>query len=88
MNGDDDCIHCGDLIGPNEPSEAIWAMGELGGVERRRHEECAIRSAIGGLNHLRGTCYCCGGTDDPDPPNMTRREAAMAAVAYWRLTHG
>jgi hypothetical protein len=39
---------------------------------------------IGGLNHLLGRCTCCGGTEPPDPPEMTPRQAALAAVAAWR----
>lgn len=88
MTTADKCLHCGEAFGPDEPRTDVyvvtWAEGESG--LRARHIECAQRQAIGGLNHLRGTCQCCGGTDDPDPPEMTKREAAIAAVNYWRLT--
>jgi hypothetical protein len=47
------------------------------------HYDCHLRSIIGGLNHLRGRCTCYGGTEPPDPPDLTRREAARQAVAYW-----
>jgi hypothetical protein len=53
----------------------------------RYHCECAIRQIVGGLNHLQGRCTCCGGKEPPDPPEMTRREAARAAcLAYWKVT--
>jgi hypothetical protein len=48
------------------------------------HPECRLRMMIGGLNHLLGRCTCCGGTEPPDPPEMSRRQAALAAVAAWR----
>lgn len=50
------------------------------------HEECGLRSILGGINHLLGLCTCCGGTQPPDPPGLTRREAALRATAYWYAT--
>lgn len=47
------------------------------------HVECFMRTIVGGLNHVRGECTCCGGTDDPDPDDMTKREASKAAVDEW-----
>lgn len=47
------------------------------------HIECGIRSVIGGINHQRGLCICCGGTEDPDPPNVSRRIAAVMAADYF-----
>jgi hypothetical protein len=44
------------------------------------HYECHLRRVIGGLNHLKGRCICCGGTEPPDPPELSKREAAKAAV--------
>lgn len=49
----------------------------------RVHWECGFRAVMGGVNHIRKICTCCGGTDDPDPPGMTRREAARAALDEW-----
>lgn len=53
---------------------------------RLLHEECAMRTILGGINHLMGKCTCCGGTEQPDPPGMSRRDAARAASLYWRFT--
>jgi hypothetical protein len=58
------------------------------GLTPPAHWECGLRSVTGGLNHLRGLCSCCGGTEDPDPQGMTRREAAQAAAKEWLLRHG
>jgi hypothetical protein len=52
------------------------------------HYECHFRSIIGGLNHLRGRCTCCGGTEPPDPPELSKREAAAEAVKFWTISRG
>jgi hypothetical protein len=44
------------------------------------HYACQMRSVIGGVNHQLGACICCGGILPPDPPELTRREAAQAAL--------
>lgn len=51
------------------------------------HWECGLRSVAGGLNHQRGLCSCCGGSLDPDPEGMTRRDAARAAAKHWLLNY-
>jgi hypothetical protein len=52
------------------------------------HALCQLRQLVGGLNHLRGTCTCCGGTDDPDPPGLSRRNAAIAASVEFARKYG
>ena len=56
------------------------------GGELPYHFECHIRLAIGSVAHQRGQCSCSGGRDH-DPPGLTRRQAARAALDYW-LTYG
>lgn len=70
------CPHCGEPI----VSTDRLAPGYL---YQSVHWECGLRAAIGGLRHQMGTCRCQGGNDDPDPPEMTRREAAYAAAEYF-----
>lgn len=53
---------------------------------RLQHYECSMRSVIGGLNHLKGCCTCCGGKEPPDPADLSKRAAAQAAFTFWRLT--
>jgi hypothetical protein len=36
---------------------------------------------LGGINHLNGDCTCHGGTQPPDPPGVTRRDAARMVLA-------
>lgn len=71
------CGWCGEPIEERHGGDAArrtWA---------NLHRECAQRSVVGGVNHQRGTCTCCGGTDEPDPGGLTRREAAIASAFYW-----
>jgi hypothetical protein len=55
-----------------------------GGESAAFHYECHLRQVIGGLNHLRGNCTCCGGSEPPDPPWLSRRQAALQAVHVWQ----
>jgi len=48
------------------------------------HRECGFRSGVGSLAHLKGRCSCFTiGLNEGDPPGMTEREAARAAMDYW-----
>lgn len=71
------CDGCGEPFARNEESEFIHP-GFF-------HTECAARMVIGGMNHLLGRCTCCGGTEPPDPPGLTKREAAQHALAVFRV---
>lgn len=71
-----DCERCGEPFGRSDESEYIHP-GFF-------HTECAARMVIGGMNHLLGRCTCCGGTEPPDPPDLTKREAARNALAVFR----
>lgn len=71
------CLRCGEPIAPGERVEQLM-NGDM-------HRECLMRMVIGGVNHVLGFCSCCGGHADPDPPGMTKREAAIAAVLAWEL---
>lgn len=76
------CIHCLELIDEDDRG-VVYANGPVA------HVECHFRSFAGGVNHQLGKCCCCGGTEPPDPPGMTSREAARAAMETWaRLHHG
>ena len=74
------CPWCSEPITPNDERAP--------GLTPLTHWECGLRSVAGGLNHLRGLCSCCGGTEEPDPPEMSRREAAQAAAKEWLLRNG
>jgi hypothetical protein len=55
------------------------------------HRNCFLRQTLGSVGHQKGTCICHGvHRDDPqhedDPPEMTLREAADAAVELFYAT--
>jgi hypothetical protein len=63
----------------------------LGGAEATlwgqvTHIECGLRSVVGSVGHQAHRCSCHGGTEE-DPPGMTRREAARAAMTYFQWRH-
>lgn len=49
------------------------------------HPECMFRSIMGSVTHIEQRCSCfVPGADETDPPGMSRREAARAALAAWK----
>jgi hypothetical protein len=72
------CAWCGE---PVVPGEFGVVMPYLGGdvQEVAIHRECHLRQVLGSVGHQKGKCACFGGGED-DPPGMTRRDAARAAV--------
>ena len=77
MNHERTCARCQEPVGPAEvgmPMHSGWM-----------HRDCVIRLIVGGVNHQRGLCLCCGGDQPPDPPSLTEREAATVAAKYYRL---
>jgi len=73
------CLRC------EEPIES-WASGvtmvcidAAGATRRPQHLECFIRSSVGSMGHLLGRCSCHGGHEE-DPPDLSVRDAARAAV--------
>lgn len=77
------CAWCDEPIASDDTGVTMPHFDELGPRRLPWHSACEMRSAVGGYNHLRGSCTCCGGTEPPDPPDMSRREAALWACVYW-----
>lgn len=71
------CLYCGEG----------FADGDMGTVSdgRASHYECAMRGVVGSVGHQLKKCSCYGGTEE-DPPGMTYREAARAAVALYEAS--
>lgn len=75
------CTNCGEPFG--DDGGVVWPAKS--GPPVAVHRECMIRMVMGGVNHQRGLCTCCGGTEWPDPPSLSTREAARVAWMYYRL---
>ena len=88
------CFWCEESIGESDRGflvpHASWKY--MAGQEKippvqSIHLECMIRMTVGSLGHLRKTCSCYGGNEE-DPPNMTKREAAIAAYREFSENEG
>lgn len=52
------------------------------------HPECTFRAVCGSVAHIEGRCSCfVPGSTETDPPGMTKRQAARAAVEARRRRH-
>lgn len=72
------CIHCEEKIEAND-SGYIYANGPVA------HRNCFMRQITGSVAHIEGRCSCyVAGATCTDPPGMTKRQAADAAVALYR----
>lgn len=75
------CFWCAELFVPGDRGVTIPHIDQTI-AHMPSHLECHYRQIVGGLNHLQGQCTCCGGSAPPDPPGLTKREAAKAAFAF------
>jgi len=82
------CEWCEEPIRETESGIMLDSLGVDGIRRAAYHVECQTRSVVGGYNHLKGRCMCCGGTEPPDPPELSKRDAAKLAAMYFGLgTH-
>jgi hypothetical protein len=52
---------------------------------RGYHYECAVRIVIGSVAHIERRCSCfVDGSEDDDPPGLSKRDAARMAHAAFR----
>ena len=77
------CVWCDEAVTAQDSGVMIDCIGESCVRRRAQHYECHLRQVIGGVNHLRKLCTCCGGSLPPDPSGMSRRNAAQLAVDEW-----
>lgn len=75
------CPHCAEAIAADDSG----IIDDVGAV----HAECFMRLVFGGINHQKGLCSCpgCAGTEPPDPPDVSIRQAAFLALKYWHDRH-
>lgn len=75
----DPCPWCDEAIAPGDNLHHM-AIGAPW------HKECFVRSVLGSVAHQRRRCACyIPGSTENDPPGMTKREAARAAVEEARF---
>lgn len=70
------CSYCEEPIKEGDRGFTIPIAGS--DSEAPYHHPCFIRTIIGSVGHQQKKCSCYGGTEE-DPPDMTKREAALAA---------
>ncbi len=71
------CLWCNEMVVPGDLMHSL-----LPGY----HYACALRTAIGSIGHVQGTCSCYvkDGTAEHDPPGLTRRQAAQLVADHVR----
>ena len=75
------CLHCQEGL---TAADAGVVVGPL-----VAHEACFVRGLAGSVGHQCGLCHCPGRAGVmEDPPGMTTREAAQAAMQFAILLRG
>lgn len=73
------CQFCSE---PITEAEQELSTPKFGGAAL--HLECGFRAMLGSLAHLNHSCGCyVAGSTAGDPEDMTPRQAAKLAYAYW-----
>jgi len=67
-------------------AQACRWCGEGGALFHGMHWECGLRSVMGSVRCQQGLCARHGGPGCGDDPELTRREAAQQAAAFWWRT--
>jgi len=71
------CFYCGEPIVASDNSIAMGCLNT--------HRNCFLRQVIGSVAHIEKRCSCyVDGSTAGDPPELTRRQAADAAVTLFR----
>lgn len=75
------CLYCQEPIAEGDQGVVMPFYSVNGASEVAQHRACVVRTVIGSVGHLKKKCTCYGGTEE-DPPDMTRRQGAEAAMLY------
>lgn len=75
----DTCAYCVEAIADKDQGSFVWAIEENETRRKPIHRECSLRSVMGSIGHLTGTCSCFKSGDDvfEDPPGLSVREASI-----------
>lgn len=85
MRPTDRCIYCDELVTVEDNADTVNTPEG----PRPAHVECNFRAVMGSVAHIEKRCSCfVPGSEENDPPEMTCREAAKAAVRAWHRSHG
>jgi hypothetical protein len=85
------CAWCEELFTAEDCGFTLPFFGGQGHLrtELPFHSSCHLRQVLGSLAHVRRECSCyVPGSTCTDPPGMSRREAACAAVVEWMQLNG
>lgn len=83
------CLWCDDPIGERDRGYLERACFDPGGWRLQPiHFACRLRMILGSVGHIEGRCSCYVTPGEEDPPGLTRREAAIAAVAAYEREYG
>lgn len=83
------CSWCDEPFVEDDSGYLIPYMAGDGTTEIAYHVECWQRQFIGSLAHVEGRCSCyVAGARETDPPDLTLRQAAVAAVETFRRLAG
>jgi hypothetical protein len=77
------CAWCEEELTEEDKGVTIPHSEPDGPKEMPYHLECFMRQVIGSVGHIQGKCHCFGGTEE-DPPEMTKREAALVAFELFQ----
>lgn len=73
------CSYCNEHILPHEAQDKFVCGAPF-------HMDCHARAVIGSVAHIQERCSCfIPGSNEHDPPGMSKRQAARAAVEALRL---
>lgn len=73
------CVWCEEPFAEDDSGYLVPHMDGGPPTEHAYHPDCWQRQITGSVAHIEHRCACYGGSEE-DPPGMTRREAATAAV--------
>jgi hypothetical protein len=78
------CSYCDEMIEAAESGFSQLLIDERGSRRIYLHRACFLRCIYGSVAHIHKQCSCyVPGATEGDPPEMTKRQAAVAAVAAW-----
>jgi hypothetical protein len=80
------CFYCEEPMTVEEITRAVVSSLPWGEA-CWTHQACAVRQVVGSVAHQERRCPCYGGTAREEDEALSKRQAAEAALAYWRA-HG